>query len=574
MSAAATPGGATRPRGSGLSLRAKLMAIVALGVFVPLTGVGVWTTKRLERSGEELLRTQLDSSLDVVQGVIQHNWNLRRGDLMLLADNEVIRQAVQEAHSRIGPAGVRFLRDAYAELEATLDGVVYHDARGIARWRVRPDPGLDIHVESVPPGTARPTSQLGLLAVTIPIAGENADSSLGSMTALLRLTAILPSPPALAAPGATFNVLDPRHRAPLLRWGRPRHRTPSSSDADTSRWLTVERMLASPPLVLTASAPTAPYVVPFEQSARRGLLVLLAALLSSCAVAAWLTARATRALERLAAAADAVAKGDFERKVDAHSSDEIGRVALAFNAMTDRLQRALREASSREALAAVGEFAAELAHEIRNPLTAVRLDLQRVAERLPPDGKLADPLRRALAAIDRLNRTVTGSLRAARSGQAVLEPVRLRAALEPAIQAAMPEFTARSVSLQHDAAALESVWVRGNTDALTQLFLNILLNAAEAVDRAGQVSISTAQENGQVTVTVTDTGPGMAAETLRRIGEPFHTTKPGGTGLGLTIARRIATAHGGTIDFAKGTTGGTAVRISLPREGARHAASV
>jgi signal transduction histidine kinase len=170
--------------------------------------------------------------------------------------------------------------------------------------------------------------------------------------------------------------------------------------------------------------------------------------------------------------------------------------------------------------------------------------------------------------VDRLNRTVSGSLRLARSGSVVLQPLRLSAALEPAIQAAIPQFEARGVTLQRERSEPnEDAWLRGDPDALTQLFLNILVNAAEAVDRAGKVAVSMSSPNGTIEVVVSDNGPGMSPETLRLLDEPFHTTKRQGTGLGLKIARRIAAAHGGRIEIHSAPGAGTQVTICLPRGG-------
>jgi signal transduction histidine kinase len=278
-----------------------------------------------------------------------------------------------------------------------------------------------------------------------------------------------------------------------------------------------------------------------------------------------LTARATRSHKLVAAAADAVAHGDLERQIDEDSNDEIGSLAAAFNSMTRDLRRTLQVSSQRKALAAVGEFAAQLAHEVRNPLTSLRLDLQRLDERLPADEDLHHRMRRVLSAIDRLNRTVTGSLRLARSGSVVLEWLPLSAALEPAIEAAMPEFVARGVSLHRDATDLSAVQLRGDADALSQLFLNILLNAAQAADGAGTVSVSASQQNSEVTVSIADSGPGISPEVLRQLEESSWTTKPGGTGLGLRIARRIAAAHGGRIELTNGRQRGTIARIVLAR---------
>src|SRR5207249_1088607 len=134
-------------------------------------------------------------------------------------------------------------------------------------------------------------------------------------------------------------------------------------------------------------------------------------------------------------------------------------LARAFNAMTESLRRTLDRLSQREALAAVGEFAAYLAHEVRNPLTAMRLDLERARERLADTAAADVLLGRALDQIDRLDSAVSGSLRIARSGRLALAPLDLREPLAAAIHAAQPAFTARGAELLHLAPPNDAVCV-------------------------------------------------------------------------------------------------------------------
>lgn len=123
-------------------------------------------------------------------------------------------------------------------------------------------------------------------------------------------------------------------------------------------WLTVRHKLHEPPVDLVLAAPLAPFAEPFQQAARRNLYILGIVALAVVGLATLLTRRTTRALVRLASAAEAVSLGDLDRKVEEESGDEVGRVARAFNSMTESLRRTLRELSQRQALAAVGEFAA------------------------------------------------------------------------------------------------------------------------------------------------------------------------------------------------------------------------
>jgi signal transduction histidine kinase len=294
---------------------------------------------------------------------------------------------------------------------------------------------------------------------------------------------------------------------------------------------------------LVLAAPVTPFTEPFQQAARRNLWILAIVALAVFALATLLTRRTTRALVRLAAAAEAVSEGDLDRRVEDAPGDEVGRVARAFNSMTESLRRTLRELSQRQALAAVGEFAASLAHEVRNPLTSIRVDLQRVEEKLPDESDARDLLGRALSEIERVDRSVTGALRVARSGSVTLEPVDIRQPLEAAIHSAEPELEAHGATLAVEPAGADPLWVKGDAPALEQLFLNLLLG---------------------VSISVRDTGRGIPLENIERIFEPFYSTRPEGTGLGLAIAQRIATAHGGELEIVSTPGAGTTVRLRLP----------
>jgi signal transduction histidine kinase len=232
--------------------------------------------------------------------------------------------------------------------------------------------------------------------------------------------------------------------------------------------------------------------------------------------------------------------------------------------MTESLRRTLRELSQRQALAAVGEFAASLAHEVRNPLTSIRLDLQRVEEKLPDESDARDLLGRALGEIERVDRSVTGALRVARSGRITHEPVDVRQPLEAALHSAEPEFKARNARLEPAQFGEEPISVKGEAAALEQLFLNLLLNAAQALDPGERAGVELNADAGEALISVWDTGSGIAPDDLEKVFKPFYSTRPEGTGLGLAIAQRIAVAHGGDLSIESTPGSGTTVRVRLP----------
>jgi signal transduction histidine kinase len=314
------------------------------------------------------------------------------------------------------------------------------------------------------------------------------------------------------------------------------------------------------------AAPLAPITEPFSQAARRAALALMGVLAAGLLLSTILTRRITGPLERLSLAADDVARGRFDHRVGEGGADELRRLGRAFNTMTESLRATLQKLSQREAVAAVGEFAASLAHEVRNPLTAIRLDLERARERIDDPARASELLGRALAEVDRLETTVSGSLRIARSGSLTLSTVDLRQPLQAAMAAAEPAFAARCARLEPWRAPGAPVDVRGNAGALEQLFLNLLLNAAEALPRGGSARVSVEESPGDVRVLVSDDGPGIAAELLERVREPFFTTKETGTGLGLSIGQRIASPHGAELRLSSTSGAGTTASVTLMRE--------
>ncbi len=252
-------------------------------------------------------------------------------------------------------------------------------------------------------------------------------------------------------------------------------------------------------------------------------------------------------------------------------SDEKGRpegAILIFQDLT-HIVAMEEELRRRERLSAVGQLAAGLAHEIRNPLASLSGAIELLGRDLPP----ADPGSRRLLRIvrretERLNRLVSSFLSYARS-----EPARRHAVGLGELFAELGELLRqgeqRDIELVCDVPA--DLAVLGDPDRLRQVFWNLLLNAAEAgpVDRAVRVSAhASAASLGDapaVEIEIVDRGEGIPAPALERVLEPFFTTKPKGTGLGLATVHRVVEAHGGELEIESELTRGTTVRLRLPR---------
>ncbi|MBI4576908.1 MAG: PAS domain-containing protein [Planctomycetes bacterium] len=244
-------------------------------------------------------------------------------------------------------------------------------------------------------------------------------------------------------------------------------------------------------------------------------------------------------------------------------TEEDGAVLYAVGMFTDlTTQRRLeRDLADQEALAALGRMAATVAHEVRNPLAGIRSAVSVLGRRLAAAG-LETGVEEILGRIDDLDTVTRDLLDFARPVRVRRRPVRIREVLESvtACLAADPEFTA--VRFGVEAPAGTSVEV--DPDRLRQAAFNLCHNAAQAVGAGGHVRVAARVADGALEVTVTDDGPGVPEEVQARLFNPFFTTKAVGSGLGLTVVRRVAEAHGGSVRHERPPQGGACFRLVLP----------
>ena len=333
-------------------------------------------------------------------------------------------------------------------------------------------------------------------------------------------------------------------------------------------WFIQTRQVAEPNVRLVGAAPLTAFEQPLRAAARSGVWILLAVAVLGLIVASALTSRMAGTLDRLTDAAETVAGGSLDRQVAEGGGPEFDRLAQAFNRMTASLRATLKELAEQRALGRLGEFAASLAHEVRNPLTAIRVDLQVAEETLPAQSPSLRPLRRALSEIDRLNHAVESALLTTRVARKALSPIDRRRPLEAAAEAAR-KTGQRPMVIPIQIDASEPLTVPGDQSALEQMFLNLLLNAVDAVRERGEITVVARREGGEVVVCVQDTGHGLTPDIARQALEPFFTTREGGTGLGLTIAARLARAHNGSVELESTPGGGARSTVRLPAQADR-----
>jgi signal transduction histidine kinase len=228
------------------------------------------------------------------------------------------------------------------------------------------------------------------------------------------------------------------------------------------------------------------------------------------------------------------------------------------------LDAARSRVAQSEKLAALGQLAAAIAHEVRNPLAVVRSAAQGLGETLPPadaEGHRAASF--IVAEVDRLGNVVNSLLAFARPLQLHRRPTAMPEVVARAVTLAGADLAARRVRLARDEAPALPV-VQADGDLVCQVLVGLLANAAEATPPGGEVVVRARAENGSIALAVADSGPGVAPELRARVFEPFFTTRPNGTGLGLAVARQIVEAHGGRIDVADRPGGGACFTILLP----------
>jgi hypothetical protein len=284
-------------------------------------------------------------------------------------------------------------------------------------------------------------------------------------------------------------------------------------------------------------------------------------------------------IEALLGAMRAVQAGEARARVTVRGRDEFGQLAEQFNVMVARVEAARREVErahqtemSRAAqLATVGELAASLAHEIKNPLAGIQGAVQILLDQAGPGDSHREIYEAILQQVERLGHTLRELLDFARpmppqfAMAAVNDIVDRVASLVGADPA-----SARS-TLNKDLAE-DLPPVRLDEAQISQVLLNIMLNAVQVMPDGGRVTVRTRRDGrDHVTVEVADTGPGIPPEVLPRIFKPFFTTKHKGSGLGLAICDRIVRDHGGTLAVAIGETGGASFSVRLPIGGPRHA---
>lgn len=282
--------------------------------------------------------------------------------------------------------------------------------------------------------------------------------------------------------------------------------------------------------------------------------------------------RILRPLHVLRARAREIAGGEYARRTGVSSRDEIGDLARELDLMAAALEEREQRLIRSERLATVGRMAAQITHEVRNPLASIGLYAELLSDELgsePESRRLAESITKE---VDRLTEITETYLRFARLPQPQLALENLGELLGAIVEFARAELSNAGIRLEVDLAR-EPIEGAVDENQFRQALLNLLRNAREAMLGGGVLRVALrARDDGFAAISVSDTGPGIKAEHLSKVFDPFFSTKAKGTGLGLALVQQIAVEHGGRVEIESPPEGGTSFHLLLPiraRDGER-----
>jgi signal transduction histidine kinase len=308
-----------------------------------------------------------------------------------------------------------------------------------------------------------------------------------------------------------------------------------------------------------------------RQVASRAALVALVLMLGNSIMTALYVETLIRPILNLNQTMKRAGEGNLTVRAQTHGGDEVAELATVFNRMMDELENAReREELQRaqlahtEKMAAVGTLAAGVAHEVNNPLSGVLASIENLRDN-PDDEEMRSRYLELIAdGLKRIERTVANLLNFARPREIKLEPTSINHNMRHVVELVGYQLRASGVEVKIDFEANPAV-VEADHFQMEQLFLNLVLNALDAMKDGGTIYLRTRVRGGKVIAEVRDTGHGIPAEVRDRIFDPFFTTREvgEGTGLGLAVSGSIVAVHGGRIEVETSVGRGTTFRVIM-----------
>ncbi|HEU4403316.1 MAG TPA: ATP-binding protein [Candidatus Polarisedimenticolia bacterium] len=314
----------------------------------------------------------------------------------------------------------------------------------------------------------------------------------------------------------------------------------------------------------------------FEAARRlvtRSLIIAGVVCLAALALVFVFASSITRSLVALMRATEQIGQGQFDVSVEAAGGGEIGALGARFKRMTEELQAregALKEANRRlmesEKMTALGQLGAGIAHEVKNPMTSIRGYAQLGLRKVPADSPLAEYFQTIEKETGRSLEILKNLLRFSRQETAEMSLIDLNAVVTDTVKLVSHQLGMKKVSVISELCE-EPLPVIGNANQIEQVLLNLMMNAGDAMEGGGSVTVTTGRAgSASARIVVADTGSGIPPEVLGRIFEPFFTTKPvgKGTGLGLSVSYGIVKEHKGEITVQSQRGQGTTFTIVIP----------
>ena len=300
---------------------------------------------------------------------------------------------------------------------------------------------------------------------------------------------------------------------------------------------------------------------------RTAVIVAVSGILMAILLGWWATARITRPVQRLADSAGKVAAGNWDATVEVSTTDEIGKLARAFNRMTHEIVEQRERLVQAERVAAWRELARRLAHELKNPLFPLQItveNMQRARERYPEqfDEVFNEGTATLLAELANLKQIIGRFSDFAKMPAPEMQPVNLNEIVGDTMRLFEAQLAKEKITagIQLDPKLLP---VPADAEQMTRVLRNLVLNAVDAMPDGGSLTVRTVALPSGARLEVSDTGQGLTPEECERLFTPYYTTKTHGTGLGLAIVQSVVSDHKGRIAVESEKGKGTTFRIDL-----------
>jgi signal transduction histidine kinase len=272
--------------------------------------------------------------------------------------------------------------------------------------------------------------------------------------------------------------------------------------------------------------------------------------------------RVTAPLQRLVTFVGGLTPSDVNRRAVV-TNDEIGALAEAFNGLLDRLQASQSALVRTEKLALAGLLAARVAHDVRNPLSSIKMQTQLLQARLRDDPEDQATLTSVVHDINQVESVIADLVELARPGDLKREPTSINRVIHDALRQLSPQLLHRKI-VTRTKLSVDVPDIPADSRRLRQALLNVLVNASEAMATGGGIDIDSRLEGPNVVVEICDDGCGIDPQVVGRVFDPFVSTKREGVGLGLVNAKSVIEGHGGWITLQPRRPKGTCARITLP----------